>query len=411
MRWILFILLYLFIDFYAFQAFRSLSKSPFISYLYIGVSLFLIFGVLYDQIWITEPVYKRPSRMLLYGVVLTVFVTKIFLALGMLLEDGSRVGIAIYRKLFDTPAETYIPSRRKFVATMALGLAALPFSTMIYGMIRGKYNFKVLKYEVEFEDLPEEFDGYTLTQISDIHVGSWDNEEQFNYAIDLINQQQSDVILFTGDLVNNIAKELGRWQEPLSRLKAKDGVYSVLGNHDYGDYHRWESKEEKYWNLERIKEIQAEMGWQLLNNEHIWLKKRGQRIALVGVENWGNGNFIKAGDLEKASRGLKTSDFKILMSHDPSHWEAHVKENPSIYHLTLSGHTHGMQYGIEIPGFIRWSPSQYRYPHWAGLYKENQRYLYVNRGLGFLGYPGRFGVWPEITVIKLKKKASISPNV
>lgn len=408
MRWILFILIYLFIDFYAFQAFRTLSKSSYTVYIYIIISLLLIGGILYDQIGISEPVYKRPSRLLLYGIVLTVFVTKIILALGMILEDSSRLGIALYKKISGTPTSTYVPSRRKFVATMTLGLAALPFSTMLYGMIRGRYNFKVFKYELEFEDLPEAFDGYTLTQISDLHVGSWDNKEKFDYAMDLINQQESDVILFTGDLVNNLTKELDRWKDSLSVLKANDGVYSVLGNHDYGDYHKWENEEEKHKNLEEIKRVQSEMGWRLLNNEHIWLEKNNQKIALIGVENWGNGNFRKSGDIDIASQGLDPSSFKILMSHDPSYWEYRIKNNLSTYHLTLSGHTHGMQYGVEIPGFVRWSPSQYRYPYWAGLYKENHRYLYVNRGLGYIGYPGRFGVWPEVTVIKLKKKRSIT---
>lgn len=406
MRWLLIILLYISLEFYAFQAFRALSKSRIVVYIYISVSAALLLGIVFDLVWMKDPVYKNPGRLLLYGTFLTVIITKIVLSLGMLLEDGFRIGEAIVRKLSGTQVnDRFMPSRRKFVATMAIGLAALPFSTMIYGMVRGRYNFKVLKYELEFDDLPEAFDGYTLTQVSDIHTGSWDNDEKFTYAMDLINEQNSDVILFTGDLVNDVAGEVTRWKPALSKLRAKDGVFSVLGNHDYGDYHKWPSDKEKHENLDRLKTSQGEMGWKLLNNEHTWLEKDGQRIALVGVENWGNGNFKKAGDLEKASDGVQKSDFKILMSHDPSHWEYHVKDDPEKYHLTLSGHTHGMQYGIDIPGFIRWSPSQYRYKHWAGLYNENQRYLNVNRGLGFIGYPGRFGVWPEVTVIRLKKKS------
>lgn len=406
MRLILITLVFLFIEIYAFQALRSLSKNPIVGYIYFSISLILVAAVVYDQIWITEPVYKKPSRLILYGIVLTLVITKITLSFGMLVEDVYRIISAVVTKLSgSTPKDTYIPSRRKFMAVIAVSLAALPFSTMIYGMIRGKYNFKVLKYELEFEDLPKAFDGYTLTQISDIHVGSWDNEEKFNYAMDLINEQESDVILFTGDLVNNVADEVTRWQAPLSTLKAKDGVFSVLGNHDYGDYQAWGSPEEKNANFEQLKTMQKEMGWSLLNNEHVWLEKEGEKIALVGVENWGNGNFIKAGDLEKATSGINDSDFKVLMSHDPTHWEAHVKENPIKYHVTLSGHTHGMQYGIKIPGFVRWSPSQFRYTNWAGLYQENNRFLNVNRGLGFIGYPGRFGVWPEVTVIRLKRKA------
>lgn len=409
MQWILplFFLFYFALDFYAFQAFRSLSKAKLTIYIYWAITLILILSVAYDQLFMTGSMYKNPWRMILYSLVLVMVVTKIFLALGMFLEDSYRVGVAIYQKLSGKPRDRYIPSRRKFVATMAIGIAAIPFSTLLYGMIRGRYDFRVLKYELEFDDLPEAFDGYTITQFSDLHVGSWNNKKEFAYAMELINEQDSDTILFTGDLVNDVVGETTRWKTLMSTLHARDGVFSVLGNHDYGDYHRWPSKEEKEENLEQLKKVQAEAGWTLLNNEHVYLEKDGQRIALVGVENWGNGNFKKAGDLDKASEGLKDSDFKVLMSHDPTHWDYHVKDDPAMYHITLSGHTHGMQYGIEIPGFIRWSPSQFRYEHWAGLYKENNRYLNVNRGLGVIGYSGRFGVWPEVTVIKLKKKTTV----
>jgi len=367
----------------------------------------MILAIVYDQVFNSGSMYKNPGRMILYSLVVVMVVTKMFLAAGMLLEDGYRLGAGIVRFFSGKPKDRYIPSRRRFVALMAIGVAALPFSTLLYGMIKGRYNFRVLKYELEYDDLPEAFDGYTITQFSDLHVGSWNNEEEFTYAMNLINEQESDVILFTGDLVNDVVGETTRWKPLMSKLRARDGVYSVLGNHDYGDYHRWDSKEDKVKNFEGLKEVQAAMGWKLLNNEHVWINKDGQRIALVGVENWGNGNFKKAGDLDKASEGLKPNDFKVLMSHDPTHWDYHAKDHPSKFQLTLSGHTHGMQYGIEIPGFIRWSPSQFRYKHWAGLYNGNNRYLYVNRGLGVLGYSGRFGVWPEVTVIKLKKKATV----
>ena len=224
------------------------------------------------------------------------------------------------------------------------------------------------------------------------------------YAINLINEQKSDVILFTGDLVNNVADEMNDWKQLFSTLKAPHGVFSVLGNHDYGDYVKWESDSEKAGNLQNLKKLQKDMGWNLLLNENRYLKKNGQKIALIGVENWGENGFKQAGDLDKACQGISHDDFKILMSHDPSHWQSKVKKDPRHFHLTLSGHTHGMQFGIEIPGILKWSPIKYRYKNWAGIYEEFGRFINVNRGFGFLGYPGRVGIWPEITVIQLKKK-------
>ncbi|MGB5500507.1 MAG: metallophosphoesterase, partial [Maribacter sp.] len=279
-----------------------------------------------------------------------------------------------------------------------------PFGALLYGMYRGKYNFKVLKYILEFDDLPKAFDGYQITQISDVHSGSFDNSKKIEYAIELINEQQSDVILFTGDLVNNKTEEMIPWKETFSKLKAKEGKFSILGNHDYGDYVTWDTEELKSENLEDLKKLQKEIGFDLLLNESRYLQKGEDRIALVGVENWGRGGFKKAGDLGKAAESIFKDDFKILMSHDPSHWEDVVISDDYHYHLTLSGHTHGMQFGIEIPGWVKWSPVQWRYKYWAGIYKEMGQYINVNRGFGFLGYPGRVGIWPEITVITLKKK-------
>jgi hypothetical protein len=272
-------------------------------------------------------------------------------------------------------------------------------------MIKGKYNYKVLQYTLEFDDLPSSFDGYTLTQISDIHSGSFDNPEKVKYAVDLVNKQQSDLILFTGDLVNNVAQEMDAWKDTFATLKATDGVYSVLGNHDYGDYVSWESAEKKQENLQALIALQKDMGWDVLLNESRTIQKNQQAIKLVGVENWGEGGFKKAGDLEKACADVSAQDFTILMSHDPSHWQSRVKEHPKNIQLTLSGHTHGMQFGIEIPGWFKWSPVKYRYQNWAGIYKEFGRYINVNRGFGYLGYPGRVGIWPEVTVITLKKKS------
>jgi len=318
-------------------------------------------------------------------------------------EDILRLAVGVFSKIDKTDQGFYLPSRRKFISTLALGIAAVPFTSLLYGMYRGKYNYQVLKYALEFEDLPDAFDGYTITQISDIHSGSFDNEKKVQYGIDLINEQKSDVILFTGDLVNNRADEMYRWKDHFAQLSAKDGVYSVLGNHDYGDYMEWESEQAKRDNLNELKSIQKDMGWNLLLNEHTNLIKNGQTIKLIGVENWGAGGFKKAGDLEKACEGVADNDFKILMSHDPSHWTDKVRDDRRHFHLTLSGHTHGMQFGVEIPGWIKWSPVKYRYENWAGVYENVGQFLNVNRGFGFIGYPGRVGIWPEVTVIQLKK--------
>ena len=263
---------------------------------------------------------------------------------------------------------------------------------------------RVLKYALEFDDLPEAFDGYTITQLSDIHSGSFDNSKKVEYAINLANEQGSDVIAITGDLVNNKADELLRWKELFSTLKARDGVFSILGNHDYGDYVNWESESQKEQNFEQMKTLQKEMGWTLLMNESRYIKRSNEKIAIIGMENWGLNGFKQLGDLDKACEDISDSDFKIVLSHDPSHWQAQIKEDPRNFHLTLSGHTHGMQFGIEIPGYFKWSPIKYRYENWAGIYEEFGRYINVNRGFGFLGYPGRVGIWPEITVIQLKKK-------
>lgn len=406
MRWIIFIALYVLVDVYAYQAFRTLVRSPWITSIYILISLAVVAGIFYELSFLGTSKLMDPSRMYMFGLFLTVFVPKLILVLFMFGEDFVRLILGGVSKINGHTTDSFMPSRRKFVSTIAFGIAAIPFASFIYGMVKGKYNYRVLKYELEFDDLPEAFDGYTITQLSDIHIGSFDNARKVAYGIDMANRQKSDTIVFTGDLVNNVVEELNAWKPLLSQLKAKDGVYSVLGNHDYGDYIRWDSPAQKQENLQRLIETQKELGWDILLNEHRYLEKDGQKIALIGVENWGDG-FVKAGDLDKAVQGVSETDFKVLLSHDPSHWQQVVKSDPRYFHLTLSGHTHGMQFGVEIPGVVRWSPVQYRYKQWAGVYEELGRFINVNRGFGYLGYPGRVGIWPEITVIKLKKKRNI----
>jgi len=404
MRWFLFIVIYILIDIYAFQAIKTLTKNQWIYGLYVFISLAVLAAVIYELSAMGTSKVLDPPKMYVFGIFLTIIAPKLIIILFMFGEDIGRFFIGLFMKVAGSSDTPFMGSRRKFVSTIALGIAAIPFASLLYGMVYGKYNYKVLKYSLEFDDLPDAFDGYTITQLSDIHSGSFDNREKIEYAINLTNEQESDVILFTGDLVNNVADEMDNWKHLFSTLKAKDGVFSVLGNHDYGDYVNWDNSVEKAENLQKLKNIQKEMGWNLLLNENRYLHRDGEKIALVGVENWGENGFKQAGDLDKATIGISENDFKILMSHDPSHWQSVVKNDPRNFHLTLSGHTHGMQFGIEIPGVLRWSPIKYRYQNWAGVYKEFGRYINVNRGFGYLGYPGRVGIWPEITVIKLKKK-------
>ncbi len=404
LRWIIFLSIFIVVDIYAFQAFRTLSKSIWISLLYWVVTLGILVNFIYQFVGLNRADFGNPQAFA-FGFLLASFIPKVIAIFPLLLEDVYRLISYGFRNdgRVGYQGETALESRRAFISLIALGIAAIPFGAILYGMYRGKYNFKVLNYSLTFDDLPEAFDGYKLTQISDIHSGSFDDIDKIKYAIDLINKQESDVILFTGDMVNNKASEMAPYVSVFNKLKAKDGLYSVLGNHDYGDYVRWDSEEAKQSNLEDLKRIQKKIGFDLLLNENRYIEKEGERIALIGVENWGAGGFKKAGDLKKASSNLDKDDFKILMSHDPSHWEKEVIEDDFHYHLTLSGHTHGMQFGIEIPGWIKWSPVKWRYKYWAGIYEELGQYINVNRGFGYLGFPGRVGIWPEITVIELKK--------
>ncbi len=404
MRWFLFICFYILVDIYAFQAVKTLTRNNWIHVSYVILSLIVLGNFIYQFNQPNQGGGFSGGRGYAMGFVLAFMVSKILLTLFMFGEDIVRFFVALFTKVSSSSDNSFaIPSRRKFISQIALGIAAIPFASLLYGMYKGKYNYKVLSYTMHFEDLPAAFDGYRITQISDIHSGSFDNKEKIEYAVDLINQQGSDTILFTGDLVNNKATEMDPWMETFSKVSAKDGVYSVLGNHDYGDYVEWESEQARKDNLDSLKKVHATMGWDLLLNEHRFLERGGERIALVGVENWGSGGFKKQGDLDLAGKAVSKDDFKVLMSHDPSYWQEKIKTDPNNYQLTLSGHTHGMQFGIEIPGWFKWSPVQYRYENWAGIYEEFGRYINVNRGFGYLAYPGRVGIWPEITVIELRK--------
>jgi predicted MPP superfamily phosphohydrolase len=397
---------FLLIDFYAFQAIKRLTSHKIIWFLYWGSSLAVLLNANYVMLNFSRFEGPTISTLNASGWLLMLYIPKIVMIFVLFGEDLIRVVFAIwnfiYEKFFGANRNTdFIPERRKMISQLAVGLATIPFASIIYGIVKGKYNFKVISHDIFFDDLPDEFDGFKITQISDVHSGSFDNVEKISYAMDLINEQESDIVVFTGDLVNNRADEMLPWIDHFKGIKAKHGKYSILGNHDYGDYVQWHNPQDKIDNLTNLHEVHKKIGFDLLLNENRSINVGDNHISLIGVENWGV-RFKQKGDLKKAIDGVGYNDFKVLLSHDPSHWTEEVQKWDSKIHLTLSGHTHGMQFGIEIPGF-KWSPVQFMYKHWAGLFEKAGRYLYVNRGFGFHAFPGRVGIWPEITVIRLRK--------
>lgn len=409
MRWITSILFFLIFQWYSYQAIKTFTSNRWLLFAYFLFVIMVVGNLLFYTVVLERSTSNEPRLMYAIGFFISLFVFQILVTILLLGEDIFRIPQGIYAYFSKMPDQVqFLPQRRKLISQIAIGLAAIPFASLLYGMFRGKYNFKVLSYKLEYDDLPEAFEGFKIAQISDIHSGSFDNPKKVQYGVDLVNAQDADVVFFTGDLVNNRAEEILPWIQTFKKINAKHGVYSILGNHDYGDYSPWESPEAKKKNMEDLKKAQKKMGWDLLLNESRFIEKQGQRIAILGVENWGSGGFKKAGDLNKALSNVAAEDFKILMSHDPSHWEAEVIPHPFNIHLTLSGHTHGMQFGIEIPGWIKWSPIKWRYKQWAGIYEKLNQRLNVNRGFGYLAYPGRVGIWPEVTVITLNRsKTSI----
>jgi hypothetical protein len=351
------------------------------------------------------PMWHSFFKTYVFSIVFILFFSKLIGCVFLLVDDVVR----LFRWAFQLVATINHPeqregiSRLKFLVYTAGAFFTVPFVSLFYGIVRGAYRYKIHTVKVDFPNLPSAFNGLKIVQVSDIHTGSFANTHALDHAFDKVMELKPDIIFFTGDLVNNMAVETEGFLDIYRKLKAPMGVYSILGNHDYGDYVEWPSLQEKEQNLDRLKKVHAEAGWRLLLNEHLPLEKNGQQIALIGVENWGgNLHFKKYGRLDKAHAGTQKYPFKILLSHDPSHWNKEVKQHYGDIDITFSGHTHGFQFGIEIPGF-KWSPVQYVYPQWSGLYRHGTQYLYVNRGLGFLGYNGRLGIWPEITYIELNK--------
>lgn len=402
------------IDLYFYQAVLTVMKGSsafrrnMVFYIYWGFTIFS-FLMLLTPVLFSFTDLPKFVRIYLFAFVIMVLISKIIGSLFVGLDDIIRLFRWITSfflpptlNVTETVAETSNSiTRLKFLNYVALGMAALPFASFIYGMVKGAFDYKVHKVKVVLPDLPSSFNGLKIVQISDIHSGSFVSTSPLEAAVKLVNEQKPDLIFFTGDLVNNKADEIEPFVETLSKMSAPMGIYSTLGNHDYGDYYKWGSREAKMNNMEDLKKSHAAMGWKLLMNEHIALERGDDKIAVLGVENWGgNLNFPKYGDLEKAYAGTEKYPVKLLLSHDPSHWNKQVLENYKDINITFSGHTHGFQFGIEIPGF-KWSPSQYVYKEWAGLYTKGDQHIYVNRGLGFLGYPGRVGISPEITVMEL----------
>lgn len=403
----------LIIEYYSFIALRTVVRHLNQS---LQVSILVIYVVLTLAVFLSIYAFLHwhsgwPSTFLKLSVnfFMCIFLGKILVAATMLLGDVLLAVKWIFSYLLSMTGSSgkmaaegaHLISRSRFVSQTAWLLGGALTAGLAYGMTN-RYRYKIRRVSLSLENLPKGFKGIKIAQISDIHSGSFDDADAVSAGVDAIMREQPDLILFTGDLVNDRAGEIVPYVHIFSQLKAPLGVYSILGNHDYGDYVRWESDEAKKKNLEQLKRYHADMGWRLLTNEHVILQRGQDQLALIGVENWGARAFTKYGNLRKAIREPENSaaPFCILMSHDPSHWDAEVRKDYPDITLTLSGHTHGMQFGIEIPGF-KWSPVQYMYRQWAGLYREGTQYLYVNRGYGFIGYQGRLGILPEITMIEL----------
>ncbi len=404
-------LIMLLLDFYVFQAVRVVTQNlserarlwVYIGYWVLsGLALIAILSFPYIQALQSSKFYRNYVFAILVGL----FFAKLIATVFFLTDDLRRGALWLMSKIFPGTGAQYMSNngggipRSTFLSWMGIGLGSSLFGTLLYGF-SNKYNYQVKRIKLSFPNLPASFKGMKLVHISDIHSGSFQHKKAVSHGIDLILQQNPDLILFTGDLVNDRASEMDDYKDIFARLKAPMGVYSTLGNHDYGDYVAWPTAMEKTANLEALKKVHSDMGWRLLMNEHVKLERNGEQIALLGIENWGaKGRFPKYGKMNEAYPGTENTAFKILMSHDPSHWDAQIRTEYPDIDLMLAGHTHGMQFGIENP-YFKWSPVQWMYKQWAGLYEEGKQKLYVNRGFGFIGYPGRVGILPEITVIEL----------
>ena len=397
------------LDLYVFQAIKVVATSSPKIRLTIFIVYWILAGfaltVLILLPYINYDNWPRAVRTYFFAIVVGLFFSQLVASLFLLVDDIRRGCMWIIGKLFSNPSVPINESaegitRSTFMSWLGLAAGGGLFGTLMYGF-NNKYRYQVNRVKLTYDNLPKSFKGIKIIHISDIHSGSFMDKQAVQKGVDKIVKEKADLILFTGDLVNDRSTEMKDYMDVFNQLKAPLGVYSTLGNHDYGDYVRWDSREAKTANLERLKQVHGELGWRLLMNEHVVLEKNGEQIALLGIENWSSkGRFPKYGKMNEAYPGTEKYPFKILMSHDPSHWEGEVLSIYKDIDLMLAGHTHGMQFGLELPGF-KWSPVQYVYKQWAGLYESKAQKLYVNRGFGFIGYPGRVGILPEITVIEL----------
>ena len=409
-------IIFILLDVYSYYGLNSIigqgRYSKIFKFLYLSISVFTYFSVFQWVMYLLAGQMWQRSEFFNFmgGFIFTMLVTKLLFSGIMLLQDSGRVIIGSVKYIANIFTDTdqtqspFLPERRQFITNLGTFVAGIPFFSMLYGITKGKYQYTVEKVVLSFKDLPKTFDGFKLVQISDIHAGSFDNKEKVMVGIQKINELNPDMVCFTGDLVNAEKEEIDPYIDIFREIKAKYGKFASLGNHDYyGSYDRNSPDGGQNYFDDFFKKFKS-MGFDLLNNQNRKIIIDNESVNIVGVENWGAGRwFPKKGDLDKATSGIKDGQFNILMSHDPTHWDEKVLQHNKNIHLTLSGHTHGFQFGFQIPGF-KWSPAQYRYKKWLGLYQEGEKYLYVNRGFGFLGFPGRVGMWPEITLIELRRE-------
>lgn len=409
MTLIIFLVIFLLIDAYVFQAVLNVSKdwSPLwkqlLRYGFWFPTLISVTGLLW---WTFSDPYKGTDYLRIYilaGSAILYF-SKLFAVVFLFIDDLQRGVRALVSYFSKNPAK--LPgeaiTRSEFLSQAALVASAVPLGLSVYGVVTGAHDYRVKRITVKLPNLPKSFDGIRIGQVSDIHSGSFWNKTAVKGGVEMLMKEKPDLIFFTGDLVNNETSEVKNYIPVFEKLKAPLGVFSITGNHDYGDYHPWRSPEAKRKNFADLIDAHRLLGYDLLMNEHRMIEQGGEKLAIIGIENWGAGRFSKYGKLDQAYSGTDEAAAKILLSHDPTSWDAIVRPNHKDIDLTLSGHTHGFQFGVEIAN-IKWSPCQYVYKQWAGLYQENDQYLYVNRGFGYLGYPGRIGMPPELTVIELKR--------
>ena len=395
---LLLLVVFLVLEVYVYQAFKTVYSSQNAKFVY-WIPTVLIYGFLiYSIVNFDRASHKYLNLQILFSIILIFVLPKILVVIFLLIEDLARLFSFGYN--YATTEQASYPSRRKFISLVGLGSGAVVAAIVLDGIIFGKYRHKARVVRLKLKNLPQSFKGYKIVQISDVHSGSFQNPAKLQHAIDLINEQNPDLVLFTGDMINNYADEFVPFINLFSQIKSRDGKFSVLGNHDYGEYGVWKTVDDRKNNIPRLIENQKKAGFEMLRNEHRVIEKNGEKLYILGVENWGIAPFPQFGDLDKASRDVPADAVKILMSHDPSHFDAIVQKHPKNIQLTLSGHTHGMQFGIDLKNY-RWSPVQFKYKKWADLYQVEDKYLYVNRGFGVIGFPGRVGVFPEVTVFEL----------